>query len=321
MEEPQENHADLTYKLFVGGIPRNTTESQLVNHFSRLGSVCARIFKKQSSKCAKPTRAANSSHKTYCVVETASEATYAAILALGEHYFGDRSITCTPYKTGAGLQQHNLNRNERRVIVKNVPGSATDTEVRDILVRLAGPLENFYRYKAESKNKTQTVKKRSTFSAMYASAEAAKRAARIGKATTSSGVSFIVEPYDSMFHKLLLASNTHASKGSSEEPNHPSPAVINKPKDQDQDQDLHTSPGTFLKNFPPSPRGFHSPVDSTGQEWNPNPPRKVARQRTSSEATCAEFWSCFCAKPTTQAYRRYRPQLKHENTNLLYVIG
>lgn len=313
----QKGHvASSTYSIFVGGVPRAVTETHLMQHFSQFGEVTAKIINKKSSTKKKQGKVtAPNTTKCIYIIQTSQKTTYEAILGLKQQSLLGRNIICSPYKTGSALGQHNLDWNSRRVMVKNVPREVPESEVRSLLEGQGGRLDNFYRYKSERKSDSASARKWSTYSAMYSSAEHAAQAVRAGKVTTSTGYWFTIESFDNNFASKSAPEIPSGNKTKSEVQTISFKKPSNQPNKQLAKSFLATSKTIYSQtSIQAGPAQLVEEKSSLTFSFKPTSGEQPA------DNSCVEAWQCYCAKPTTQAYRTYRRELVHVEANIQIEI-
>lgn len=126
---------DEKYKIFVGGLPSDSTDSQLKSYFMCFGNIITcktRKWKSDPSKC-----------KGFALVIVSDRPTYDAILA-AKHYWNGRSIECKKaISSKKALLQHNQQIIAQKVFVTGLNQEVTDNELHKYFSRF-GPVDMAY---------------------------------------------------------------------------------------------------------------------------------------------------------------------------------
>lgn len=123
-------------KLFIGLLPASITTQQLLDYFSRHGSVAEVWIAKNS--------------KGFCkghgyVIMTRSEDALRILEHPHSHYeIGGRPIFVKPYLEGSQLKLQRANIVKRRIYISNIPFTVTDLKLK-MIFQVFGPVENAYR--------------------------------------------------------------------------------------------------------------------------------------------------------------------------------
>lgn len=168
------------YKIYVGGISSQMQAGKLKAYFGSFGWIesvltfnkkTRRVAVAKDNKLPPPgTSGLNYERiKGFCIVNAGDSATFERILNHSPHILNGRTIQCSEYITGSKLGQANVEKNSRRVIVKNVPPTITDDELKEILESYAGPIEIFFCFQTDNRKLILKgkQKKNKTFSVMF----------------------------------------------------------------------------------------------------------------------------------------------------------
>lgn len=165
--------------MFVSGIPRRSSTDDVLEYFSKFGSVKVEkyqsFFKKQK---AKPTYKGGNG---YCILLMESERTFSSILATKTHVFFGRTLDVAPMRQGMDLIAFNADRNNRRVLLKGVPNEVCQDTLIEVIQSSFGEIEKIFKYLADDP-KTSIAKslkqKKNTYSVTLADKNAADKLAK-----------------------------------------------------------------------------------------------------------------------------------------------
>jgi RNA recognition motif-containing protein len=145
-------HASDTHhpiKVFVGSIPANTDEKDLLHFLLRYVNVLSISLAKNK------TKAKQNSCKGFGFITCKSEQDFEALLALNSQVcYRGRFLTFREFKTGADLQQEISSFNERRLFVGNICPSVQPEDLADVFKQF-GPTENVYLVNDELSKKSK----------------------------------------------------------------------------------------------------------------------------------------------------------------------
>lgn len=157
--------------VFVGGVPAKTSKELVQRYFLQFTPFVSVHFFNSSRYSENQSAAAlknRFSPKGYCILELSDQESADRILAHRPHIFNGRILFCTPSKTGTALARHNRQTCLRRMILKQVPGYFSDSEIVSLLEDQIGKVESLYRY--ESLKKKGRPKQFVSFSVTFQSA-------------------------------------------------------------------------------------------------------------------------------------------------------
>lgn len=129
-------------KIFVGSLPGFMTESQVLEFFSKYGKI--------DSIDIKPRQDNPNKNAGYCVLQVHNKVSFHKIISF-EHLeiFPGRYVVCKPFMKGTELKKATRNLDKRRLIVKLVPSSITEHDLRLYFERFAA-VENIFPFHHDS---------------------------------------------------------------------------------------------------------------------------------------------------------------------------
>ena len=129
-------------KIFVGSLPGFMTESQVLEFFSKYGKI--------GSIEIKPRQDNPSKNSGYCVLQVHNKVSFHKIISF-EHLeiFPGRYVVCKPFMKGTELKKATRNLDKRRLIVKHVPSSIKEHDLRLYFERYAA-VENIFPFHHDS---------------------------------------------------------------------------------------------------------------------------------------------------------------------------
>ena len=136
-------------KVFVGSIPANTDEKELLQYLLRFATVLSISLAKNKTKTKQ------NSCKGFGFITCKSEEDFEALLALNSQIcYRGRFLTFREFKTGADLQEEISSFNERRLFVGNICPSVQPDDLADVFKQF-GPIENVYLVNDEQSKKSK----------------------------------------------------------------------------------------------------------------------------------------------------------------------
>lgn len=184
------------FKIFVAGIPYNTSEKDVINFFGKFGKVLG------VAKHRRSTKHHNSYQQCYireghCVLALSDYETFDSILKTKNITMFGRSIMCEAYKSGVQLYKQNSVNNKKRVILKNVPTQYEDEEVKTLLQSAYGEVDTLYHFISEQKSPGKFHKKRKykSFSVMFKHEASAQKAAEDKFLNFDNSCIVVIEKY------------------------------------------------------------------------------------------------------------------------------
>lgn len=118
------------YKIFVGGLPFNVTDPELIEYFSSFGKVVkskAKKWRNDKTKC-----------KGFAIIVAEDKQTYDKILSQ-VHYFHGRTIECKRALTNkAELAKHNEKVLAQKIFVTGLPLATTDKDLSSFFSKFGG---------------------------------------------------------------------------------------------------------------------------------------------------------------------------------------
>ena len=159
------------FKIFVAGAPAQMEASQLTAYFTSFGvSAKVKPFKSHSVK-------GKQSGKGCFILEVFDRNTHSAILEHDHYLVCGRRLLCQPYLRGNMLAAENEDKNMRRVILKFVPRSLSETDLKTLIENTYGKIDCLFAYRPESKilSVGYNSKKFRTYSVMFNRIESAEK--------------------------------------------------------------------------------------------------------------------------------------------------
>jgi RNA recognition motif-containing protein len=136
-------------KVFVGSIPANTDEKDLLHFLLRYATVLSISLAKNKTKTKQ------NSCKGFGFITCKGEQDFEALLALNSQIcYRGRFLTFREFKTGADLQEEISSFNERRLFVGNICPSVQPDDLADVFKQF-GPIENVYLVNDEQSKKSK----------------------------------------------------------------------------------------------------------------------------------------------------------------------
>ena len=180
-------------KIFVGGAPAQVETSVLIYYFSKFGKIISVI----PFNSAQRSRNQQQVGKGCFILHVGNKETYQAVLAYDHHSLCGRRLQCQPYLRGKKLVAENLERNQRRLILKFVPKEIKERELKHFLELNFGEVEYIFAFKPESKSLTSQFhsKKFRTYSIMFKSITHAQALANQGQLVFRDWPPITVERY------------------------------------------------------------------------------------------------------------------------------
>lgn len=130
-------------KLYLGSLPGNLTEIDILDYFSRLVKVKELLLIRKNVK--------STVNSGYAFLTVGSEAESNKLMST-DHYFGGRKIKCEEYVEGSQLQSIKSNLQHRRIYISNIPKQISDWELEAYFSQF-GTLESAYKVKVQSTKK------------------------------------------------------------------------------------------------------------------------------------------------------------------------
>lgn len=113
-----------TYKIFVGGLPSNTTKKELEAYFSHFGSVKSckpKMWKYDPTRC-----------KGFAILIVGNVNTYKSIFEEEKHIFSGREIECKKVLNKKELDSYSKNLFLRKIHVRGIPHSTTSEDLKEV---------------------------------------------------------------------------------------------------------------------------------------------------------------------------------------------
>lgn len=179
-----------SFEVFVAGIPATVDSDSVNNFFNELGP----IKKLEQLKIGKASKG-NRIPKKFYKLTTDSHKLFSLLIDHPGPLFKGRTIFCQEYKSGGDLASHSADINARRIVVKQVPLSVEDTELKVTLVNAGGLLETMYEYKSEIDIKTDYAKSFKTYSVTFQESNQVLQLIEKGSLNLASGATILIERF------------------------------------------------------------------------------------------------------------------------------
>lgn len=142
--------AESSYSVYVAGIPTKTTKKEIMAYFGQFGPVTdVNTFDNEES--GKYPSTSSRRIKGYCIVKTNDKQAYASILCFQSHSMFGRSIACAKYQEGAKLMRLNRLKNQRRIMLTNIPLDLKQEELKIFLETTVGKVEVLHEMRLDAK--------------------------------------------------------------------------------------------------------------------------------------------------------------------------
>lgn len=179
-----------SYEVFVAGIPAAVDASLVSIYFNELGP----ITNLELLKIGKVSQR-NKLPKTFYRLTTESRQLFSLLVDQPGPIFKGRRLFCQAFKIGDDLALHSADINARRIVVKQVPLSAIDNQIKAALVQAGGPIETLYQYKSNVDTNTDYDKSFKTYSATFKLGNNVTQLIENGSLVLSSGVTILIEGF------------------------------------------------------------------------------------------------------------------------------
>ena len=179
-----------SYEVFVAGIPGSIDSDFVSSFFNEMGP----IKKLELLKIGKASKG-NRIPKKFYKLTTDSLKLFSQLIDHPGLLFKGRRIFCQEYKSGGDLTSHSADINARRIVVKQVPLSVEDIELKVTLVNAGGLLETMYEYKSEVDIKTDYAKSFKTYSVTFQESNQVLLLIEEGSLTLASGATILIEKF------------------------------------------------------------------------------------------------------------------------------
>lgn len=178
-------------KIFVGGAPANVEDAVVYSYFQQFGAI------KWVKAYLKGNRRHLATGKGCFIVQTWDSHTYDSILACQKHALCGRILQCWPYLSGSQLKKDTMDKNNRRVILKNVAKEIPENELRYFIETHIGALDCMYAFKSEElKPSHDLLRKFRTYSLMFKNQKSANYLVLQGQLVYKDWPVIIVEKFN-----------------------------------------------------------------------------------------------------------------------------
>jgi hypothetical protein len=141
------------YRVFVAGIPSSLKYLSIKEYFSMIGPI-SRVEpisrsgfgysdEKHSENLDAPCK------KGCCIIVTSCQETYRSILEGGNYKLLGRQLICRKYLQSDELAEHNKQTNQQRLLLKKVPSTVSEVELKSFLEKVYGRVQIIYVFKTQ----------------------------------------------------------------------------------------------------------------------------------------------------------------------------
>jgi RNA recognition motif-containing protein len=144
----QEPNVQPVKKIFMGGLPKVSSEEELFSFLSQHAKIFEISIKRK-----------NNDKKGRCKghgVVTTDAAGYNSLLSLNQFQYSDRLVTLTHYYSGSDLKHYQETFNKRRLFIQNLPESFEEAEL-ETTFSFYGELGGFYFRKEQEGTKERRI--------------------------------------------------------------------------------------------------------------------------------------------------------------------
>lgn len=139
---------------FVGGIPGDITNDQILYYFSQFGTV-TRVKVPQKSEF-------QNFNKGYCFVTFSREEELSRVLRIGNHFIGSRRVTCKQLLVGDKLDHQMRSTNDRKVFIKFIPRWVSEEAFKKYFQQF-GEVESYYMVRYRDPQQVNSILQNSSF--------------------------------------------------------------------------------------------------------------------------------------------------------------
>jgi len=220
-----DSHEEVDLRVHVTGVANPTPLKRVFEYFSQFGQIKA---VRENSKrggvqlerddpgSLEDLSVRLNIRSGSCIVEILNLKTKKAILDYQSHNLDGRTLKCSNFKTAEQLSQENLVNNKRKVILKKVPSSIPEEELKQFLENQFGTLETIFPFMPDKKKlqkltkenaRTRTIK---SYSVMFKEAQSAEKAATSYMLELPEYGKFFVEQFCHDVRKDRLVAHTQS---------------------------------------------------------------------------------------------------------------
>lgn len=171
---------EMKQKVYIGSIPGNLSDADVLAYFTKLVSVCEFILVKP-----KDNPMVNKGYG-FLTVESPEDCD---IILSRQHYLAGRRIKCEALEKGSKLKQKRKNLFARRIFISNVPSYMDNQAIEEIFSKL-GEVESAYKISIQSSNRGSGF----GYVTFY-DEEPARALIKMGK-LVHQGATLSIRPYD-----------------------------------------------------------------------------------------------------------------------------
>lgn len=207
-------------RIHVTGVANPTPIKSLLNHFSVMGRI-KDIYQISKRNVGQLNRAIfqdseKSSEELFvrsgsCVIEVWDSTTKEVILTQQPHFFEGRFLRCSSFKTDEQIMQETITKRFKKVILKKVPSSIPEEDLRLFLESSFGPIETMFSFMPDKRKLKRLnnlpIRSIKTYSVLFKQIEAAEKASMTPTLEYPSVGKFYIERYSEEVKKEKSLAN------------------------------------------------------------------------------------------------------------------
>ena len=151
------------YRVFVAGIPSSLKYRSIKEYFSMIGPISRvePISRSEYGQSAKnnPENLDAACKKGCCIIVTSCQETYRSILEGGSYKLLGRQLICRRYLQSDELAEHNKQTNQQRLLLKKVPSTVSEAELKSFLEKGYGRVQIIYVFKTQKIQGSRVIEK------------------------------------------------------------------------------------------------------------------------------------------------------------------
>lgn len=250
-------------KLFVAGLPKMSNPELILPFFSQFGPVRLGQAKSQAEEQHRRS-------KGHCVLICSSPVLAQKIAGIRNFQVGNRTLTALPFKSGLQLIMENSKLNSARIIIKKIPKTYSQEEIRNLLEQRHGPLRTLFKFEPDQTKLSsdpamdRLYRRYDSYSAIFEDHSAAKELIEMGSFILGCGRVATIEKF--RLRKKKLAQGADFPEGNTMgRPIGTQSTGIHLPNTADQNealksrQTLHSFSllSNEMHHYKPSRRSYH----------------------------------------------------------------
>ncbi len=202
------------YRVFVAGIPSSLKYRSIKEYFSMIGPISRvePISRSEMGHSAK-THQENldaACKKGCCIIVTPCQVTYRSILEGGSYKLLGRQLICRRYLQSDELAEHNKQTNQQRLLLKKVPSTVSEAELKSFLEKVYGRVQIIYVFKTQKIQGSRVIEKAprnfATYSVTFESSAPALKLIEEGHVLGPQNCTITVQQFQ--YYPKERASNT-----------------------------------------------------------------------------------------------------------------